>query len=67
MSLSQLRNGDLVSGSADKTIKIQNIETRACIQTITGHIDSVWDWLKLQNGNIVSGSVDGTIMYDSIS
>ena len=35
--LLQLKNGDLVSGSADKTIKIWNIETRACIQTRTDH------------------------------
>ena len=50
-----------MSGSDDKTIKIWNIETRACIQTLTGHTRSVTDLLELKNGNIVSGSEDGTI------
>ena len=59
--LIELIKVDLVSGSLDKTIKIWNIETRACIQTLTDHTDWVYDLLELKNGNIVSGSRDGTI------
>ena len=59
--LIELKNGDLVSGSSDKTIKIWNIERRACFQTLNGHTDTVRDLFELKNGNINSGGWDGTI------
>ncbi len=58
MCLIQLRNRNLVSGSVDKTIKIWDIETCECIQTLTGHNDWINDLKELKNGNIISGSND---------
>jgi WD40 repeat protein len=54
--LIQLRNRNLVSGSVDKTIKIWDIETCECIQTLTGHNDWINDLKELENGNIISES-----------
>ena len=40
-SLACLGDGRLASGSSDKTIKIWNIETRACERTLEGHTQGV--------------------------
>ena len=58
-----IKNGDLVRGSSVKTIKIWNIKTRECIQTLNCHTGSVLDLFELKNRNIISGSgfADGTI------
>ena len=61
-----LKNGNFVSGSWDKTIKIWNPTTGALIQTLTGHTSYVWTFTILQNGNLVSGSADETIIIWSI-
>ena len=67
--LIQLRNGYLVSGSSDKTIKIWNIETSNIncnvrnIQTLSGHTSWVCEILELQNGNILSGSIMTPLEY----
>jgi len=37
LCISVLKNGDLASGSLDKTIKIWNIEAVICINTLRGH------------------------------
>jgi WD40 repeat protein len=36
LCLVELKNGNLASGSLDKTIKIWNIETKICINTLKG-------------------------------
>ncbi|RNA21933.1 WD40 repeat, partial [Brachionus plicatilis] len=56
-----LQNGNIVSGSADKTIKIWDKDIFKCLKTINGHNDSVRCLAIMQNGNIVSGSGDITI------
>ena len=50
------QNGNLVSGSEDKTIKIWNSTTGELIQTLTGHRTGVYSLTVLANGNLVSGS-----------
>ena len=60
-ALTFLSNGNLVSGSLDRTIKICNPTTGALIQTLTGHTGYVRVLTVLWNGNLVSGSADSTI------
>ncbi|MFN9732987.1 MAG: NACHT and WD repeat domain-containing protein, partial [Microcystis sp.] len=52
----------LVSGSADKTIKLWNVETGQEIRTLKGHDDSVYSVNFSPDGKtLVSGSEDNTI------
>ena len=60
-ALAVLRSGELVSASADKTIKLWNSTTGACERTLTGHTDDVCALAVLPNGYLVSGSCDGLI------
>lgn len=62
ISLAVFQNGNLVSGSYDKTIKIWSNSDWSLINTLTGH--SFWVILLAvfwQNGNLASGSGDATI------
>lgn len=66
-SLLLLSDGRLASCSADKTIKIYNIENNYnCEITVEGHTDAVSDLCQLENKKIVSCS-DTTIKIWSIS
>lgn len=49
----------IVSGSWDKTAKIW--KNGECIQTLTGHEQTVWSVLVLNNGDILTGSADKSI------
>ena len=52
----------LISGSDDRTIKIWNVSTGQCLQTLTGHTDYVWEVSYRPDGKrIASGSFDETI------
>jgi len=57
-----MSNGDLISGSADNTIKVwdtlKSFELKA---TITGHSDWVIALSSLNNGFLASSSYDKTI------
>lgn len=56
-----LKNGNLVSGSLDETIKIWNLKNGLCVCTLTGHDDAITS-LELKNtGELISVSVDGII------
>ncbi len=52
--------GKLISGSYDNTIKIWDLETGVCTQTLYSHGDSVC-CLALAQGKLISGSYDNTI------
>ncbi len=51
-----------MSGSADKTIEIWNVDNRECLKTLKGHNDSVWRTIYSPDGKyVISGSFDKTI------
>ncbi len=52
----------IVSGSGDKTIKVWDVSTGACLRTLQGHTDYVFSVCVSPDGSkIVSGSGDKTI------
>eukprot|EP01121_Diplochlamys_sp_Union-15-3_P020700 TRINITY_DN813_c0_g1_i6.p1 TRINITY_DN813_c0_g1~~TRINITY_DN813_c0_g1_i6.p1 ORF type:complete len:239 (+),score=41.89 TRINITY_DN813_c0_g1_i6:30-719(+) len=58
-SLSVTNEGDIISGSVDKTVRVWR--GKDCIQKLEGHQHIVWAVLGLPNGDIVSASADKTI------
>jgi WD40 repeat protein len=60
-TLVQLADGMLASGSWDKTIKIWNPQTGACLHTLQGHMVYVNALVQLADGALASGSTDKTI------
>ncbi len=57
-ALAVLPNGDLASGSADKTIDIWNPTEGTLLRTLTGHTSIVYALTVLPNGDLASGSGD---------
>lgn len=52
----------IISGSSDNTIKLWNINSGMCVNTLNGHVDSVNSLVITPDGNIIiSGSQDKTI------
>jgi len=52
----------LLTGSADRTVKIWDISTRKCLETITDYSDSVWGVAWNTSGTkFVTGAQDGTL------
>jgi WD40 repeat protein len=60
-SLTQLPDGSLASGSADKTIRIWNLHFGNSLHVLEGHEDWVTSLVVLPNGSLASGSRDATI------
>ena len=56
-----LDNGNLASGSVDKTIKIWDHQSFECVDTLRGHNHEVKCLGLLENGNLVSSSLDENI------
>lgn len=54
-------NNKLISGSRDKTIKIWNLNTFECENTLLGHTNDVLCLEFIPNGNLLSGSGDHSI------
>ncbi|RNA35496.1 F-box WD repeat-containing 1A, partial [Brachionus plicatilis] len=54
-------NGDLASGSGDKTIKIWKKNNFELINTLNGHSNDILCLAVLKNGDLASGSQDETI------
>ena len=59
-----LSNGDILSGSADTTLKLWR--EGQCVKTLTGHSDSVRAVAELPQVGIVSASHDTTIRVWSL-
>src|SRR5690349_14966825 len=55
-----IRDGNLISGSWDGTIKISDLSTGKELQTLSGHQDGIACLIAL-NGKLISGSADNTI------
>jgi WD40 repeat protein len=60
-SIIQLEDGRLCSCACDWTIKLWNIESGQCEQTIYGHTHEVTCAIQLMDGRLCSGSCDSTI------
>ncbi len=60
-TLATLANGNLASGSYDKTVKLWNPNSGSLVYTLTGHTNTVFTLATLPNGNLASGSDDNTI------
>ncbi|KAF5022088.1 hypothetical protein F66182_5863 [Fusarium sp. NRRL 66182] len=58
----------LISGSSDKTVKIWDIASGACIHTLTGHGDAVYHLAVSADGNLlVSGCTKDVYFWDTES
>jgi len=57
----KISNEFVLSGSADATIKLWNINSVECLKTFKGHLNVVSSVEILWNERILSGSVDKTI------
>ena len=55
------RDNLLITGSADKTLKIWDLKRRTCKCTLTGHKNTVYCILAHSSGYLLTGSVDGTV------
>lgn len=61
-SICSLPGGRLLSGSADKTVKIWDVATGDCVATFEGHQGKVTAVVPMSRGRLVaSGSDDGTV------
>ena len=61
ISIIQLNDGRIASGSSDKTIKLWDLNTYQCTQTLQGHENIVISIIQLNDCRIASGSGDKTI------
>jgi len=57
-----LPNGNIISGSEDKTLIEWDKNTGQCLKTLKGHSGAVLCVAALPNGNIISGSEDKTLI-----
>jgi len=51
----------IASCAADKTMKLWNVTTGACLLTVTAHQAGITALLRLKNGSIATGSRDKTV------
>ena len=65
VSITQLTDGRIVSGSVDCTLRVWDLGKRdgeeGYVRELTGHTDYVSSVTQLKDGRIVSGSQDGTL------
>jgi WD40 repeat protein len=62
-SIAKLPDGNIISASNDKTLKIWNVKTFQCIKTLEGHTDSVSSVLVHSNENIISCSKNNELKF----
>src|SRR6185369_13370147 len=60
-SLAVLPDGNIISASDDKTLKIWDVYDYTCIRTLEGHNGCVYTVIILPDGKLASGSFDKTI------
>ncbi len=54
-------DGRMVSGSHDNTLRVWDVASGQCLQTLCGHEDLITCVAVLPDGRVVSGSGDGTL------
>lgn len=59
--LVQLKDGRFASGSGNGTIKLWDLYTYLCNQTLEGHKIHISKLMELQDGQLVSPSLNNTI------
>ncbi len=59
--LLELKEGNLMTGSMDGSLKIFKIENFSCIVTLTGHEGNINCLTQLKNNQVLSGSTDSTV------
>lgn len=59
--ISALKDGKMMSGSLDTTIKIWDPMSYSLVNTIDGHTHMVTLLIELKNGNLASSSIDKTV------
>jgi WD40 repeat protein len=60
-SLLLTQNGELISGSCDKRIKIWDMNTEKCIKTISGNQKAIYALAINRRGQVISGSMNNSI------
>ena len=61
MSVAVLPDGNAISASYDKTLKVWDLKSGQCVMTLQGHTDTVYSVAVLPNGNAISASYDNTL------
>ncbi|KAJ2707479.1 ubiquitin-binding SDF ubiquitin ligase complex subunit met30 [Coemansia sp. IMI 203386] len=57
----------MITGSLDSTMRVWDIETGECLNTIFGHVEGIWS-MTFDSLRIVSGSNDGSVkVWDTSS
>ena len=59
--LYELKNVNYISASAVSSIKIWNMKTKTCIDTLIGRSGNVMSVMQFENGLMICGSSDKTI------
>ena len=57
-----MKNGYLLTGSVDKTIKVWNIYKKICLQTLVSHYDAIFSLCIIDKSQFVSGGRDNEII-----
>ena len=57
----ELRDGRVVSGSADNSLRVWDVGTGQCERQLQGHTDEVSCVVELRDGRVVSGSWDKSL------
>ena len=64
-SVTQLKDGRIVSGSHDNTLRFWDLDKQAgddgYVRVLSDHTDEVYTVTQLKDGRIVSGSADKTL------
>jgi len=63
-----LQDGDILSWSSDKTLRVWDAATGVCQSVLAGHTDAVQGGLGLSNGDVLSWSSDKTLrVWDTMN